>query len=186
MGSPGRGMLSDRCELIMGGGSHVSEWNALLKKAEEKGMINLTQGYPDFEGSPIAREAAAAAITDPAVMGGRLNQYSPLAGLGSLQEALVSMYARIFGYSVDPAKELVITSSGTEAVAVAMQALVSPGDEVVLFEPFFPWYAPCVRLAGGTPRFVRLSIEDEWAIREDRLAEVFDPKRTKAIVVNTP
>ena len=184
----GDAVLSKRAQLVAGkgAGGHVAEWKALLEEAERPVNVNLTQGFPDFEGSRTARFEAAEAIMR--LESQRLNQYSPLVGLSSLMDSIANLYTRLWPKigEMDAAKNVVVTTSGTEAISVAMQTLVSPGDEVILFEPFFPWYAPGVRLAGGEVKLVRLDMEDGFAIDRTRLLEAFDPKRTKMIVLNTP
>ena len=156
----------------------------LLDRAEEDGVVNLTQGYPDFSGSATARAEAANVISSE--KHNKLNQYAPLVGLTSLMDSIADMYKRLWNLDISPRKNIVVTTSGTEAISVAMQTIVSPGDEVILFEPFFPWYAPGVRLAGGEVKLVRLTLEDDFQISKSKLVDAFDPKRTKMIVLNTP
>ncbi|UPQ98109.1 pyridoxal phosphate-dependent transferase [Chloropicon primus] len=178
---------AERARRVLGGGAggHVEEWKALLEAAEHPSVVNLTQGYPDFEGSRKARLEAAEVITR--LEHNKLNQYSPLVGLGTLMASITSLYSRLWNMKdLDAKKNVVVTSSGTEAISVAFQTLVSPGDEVILFEPYFPWYGPGVKLAGGEAKLVRLSMEDDFKIDKAKLLEKFNPEKTRLIVVNTP
>jgi N-succinyldiaminopimelate aminotransferase len=145
--------------------------------------INLGQGFPDTEGPRDIVQAAADALLD-----GR-NQYPPLAGLPELRQAVAECNRRFYGLAVDPAREVVVTSGATEALTASLIALVDPGDEVVLIEPFYDTYLPVVRLLGGVPRVVRLREPSpgapDWSLPLDELAAAFGP-RTKAILLNTP
>ena len=145
--------------------------------------INLGQGFPDTEGpADIVRKAAEA------LLDGR-NQYPPLAGLPELREAVAESNRRFYGLDIDPAREVVVTSGATEAITASLIALLDPGDEVVLIEPFYDTYLPVVRLIGAVPRIVRLREpgpgEAEWSLPREELAAAFGP-RTKAILLNTP
>ena len=180
-------VLSDTCQKVVGGGAsgQMQEWRLLLEKAESSPeIVNLTQGYPDFAGSATARREAAEAIAKDGP--NKLNQYSPLVGLSSLMESLSKFYKRVWNMDVDAKREILVTTSGTEAISIALQALVSPGEEVVVFEPCFPWYLPVSRLAGGEVKLCKLSMEDEYAIDAGKLEASFDPKKTKVIIVNSP
>ncbi|NNM75488.1 aminotransferase [Sphingomonas sp. ID1715] len=146
-------------------------------RARETGAINLGQGFPDSNGPPDVVEAAARALTE------RSNQYPPMAGLPELREAVASHYARHQGLDLRP-EEVIVTSGATEALAAAILALVSPGDEVVLFQPLYDAYLPMVRQAGGIPKLVRLAPPD-WKITAEALDAVFS-ERTRAVILNTP
>ncbi len=146
--------------------------------AAEHKAINLGQGFPDTDGPMAIREAAAAAL----VAGP--NQYPPLTGLPVLREAVAAANRRFWGLEIDPAREVVVTSGATEALAACLMALLNPGDEVVLIEPLYDTYLPVVRLLGAVPRLVRLSPPD-WTLDATALATAFGP-RTKAILLNTP
>ena len=114
------------------------------------------------------------------------NQYSPISGLLQLRQTLSNYYAQAYPKSpvLSADNEIVITSSGTEALNSCVQALVDPGDEVVIFEPYFPWYVPCVRMAGGVCKVVTLEMPD-FRIREEALRKAITDK-TKVIIFNTP
>ena len=146
--------------------------------AQQYGSINLGQGFPDTDGPADVLRAAADALMD-----GR-NQYPPMTGVPELREAVAAANARFYGLTVDPVREVVVTSGATEAITACLMAVTDPGDEVVLIEPLYDTYAPVVRLLGATPRFVRLS-PPKWELPRAELAAAFGPK-TKAILLNTP
>ena len=146
--------------------------------AVEHGAINLGQGFPDNEGPDDVRAAAAEAL-----MSGS-NQYPPMMGLPALRQATAEHYGRFHGVDLDWKSQVLVTSGATEALAASIMSLVSPGDEVVLFEPAYDSYAPQVRSVGGAPRFVRLE-PPEWRITEAALEAVTTP-RTRVMVFNNP
>ena len=150
--------------------------------ARELGAINLGQGYPEGPEPQDLLAAAARALT------GRSNQYPPSAGLPELRDAVAGFYRQRQGLS--PAgKELgsgnvIVTSGATEAIAAAVMALVSPGDEVILFAPAYDAYAPMVRRCGGVPVFVPLR-PPAWGYDEAAIRAAITP-RTRVIMVNDP
>lgn len=146
--------------------------------ARDHGAVNLGQGFPEEDGPLDVREAAARAIVDGP------NQYPPMRGLPALRQAVADHYARLQGVALDWAGEITITSGATEALAAAILAVVSPGDEVILIEPAYDAYAPLVRRAGGVVRTLRLE-PPHWTLPEAALDAVFTP-RTRALVLNTP
>ncbi|MDC7693338.1 aminotransferase [Asticcacaulis sp. DXS10W] len=146
--------------------------------AAETGAINLGQGFPETDGFPEVREAAARALTDSS------NQYAPMKGQGALLEAVAGFYGRTQGLSLDPAKNVLITSGATEALAAAVFSLISPGDEVIVFEPHYDAYAPLIERAGGVVVRVRLNPPD-WRFTEAQLTKAFSP-RTRMVMVTTP
>jgi N-succinyldiaminopimelate aminotransferase len=146
--------------------------------ARETGAVNLGQGFPEDDGPLDVREAAAAAI-----LAGP-NQYPPMRGLPALREAVAEHYGRLSGVDLDWRTEVTITSGATEAIAASLFAVVSPGDEVVVFEPKYDAYAPLIRRAGGTPRAVRLA-PPMWTATDEEMAAAFTT-RTRAVVLNTP
>jgi len=146
--------------------------------ARQTGAINLGQGFPDSPGPLSVRQRAA-----EAVLSGN-NQYPPMRGLPELRQAVAEHYHRRQGLDLDWANEVTVTSGATEALACAFLSFVGPGDEVVLFQPLYDAYAPLVRLAGGVPRFVRLSPPD-WSFDRAMLEAAFSP-RTRMVVVNNP
>ena len=140
--------------------------------------VNLGQGFPDVDGPEDIRRAAAEALLDGP------NQYPPMMGIAPLREAVAANWKRFHELDVDPARELLITSGATEALSDAINAIVEPGDEVVLIEPLYDCYLPLVKRAGGVPRLVRVTPPD-WALDEAALRAAFTPK-TKAILLNNP
>jgi N-succinyldiaminopimelate aminotransferase len=147
-------------------------------RARETGAINLGQGFPDGPGPADVIAAAAEALS------ARSNQYPPSTGLPELRAAVADHYARHQGIALDPGSEIVVTSGATEALAAAIFALVSPGDEVVLFQPLYDAYLPLVLRAGGVPKLVRLA-PPHWRITADALDAVWSA-RTKLVILNTP
>lgn len=175
--------LSHRARTEASGGG-AGKWAEILALAKP-GVINLGQGFPDFSGHSKAREAALTAIAE-----GQEDQYAPIAGSEQLRQSLSEFYHRIYPDSklqaLDPSLEICITTSGTEAIYCAIMGLVDPGDEVVFFEPFFPWYAPCIRQAGGIPKPVMLpSPSFDLCLAEDAVRAAFSP-RTKLCIFNSP
>lgn len=145
--------------------------------AREHGAVNLGQGFPEGDGPEDIRARAAEAL-----MAGP-NQYPPMRGLPELRAAVAAHYNAHQGLDLD-AGEVVVTSGATEALAAALLALISPGDEVVLIQPMYDAYLPMVRRAGGVARFVTLR-PPEWRLTEAALAAAFS-ERTKVVVFNDP
>jgi N-succinyldiaminopimelate aminotransferase len=146
--------------------------------ARQTGAINLGQGFPDDAG-PMAlrRKAGEALITG-------MNQYPPMRGLPALRQAVAAHYARTQGLDLDWEDEIVVTSGATEALAAAFLSLISPGDEVVLFQPLYDAYLPMVKRAGGVPKLVRLA-PPHWRFDRAMLETAFSD-RTRMVVLNTP
>jgi aminotransferase len=149
----------------------------MTRIANEHGAINLAQGFPNFPAPEVLKEAAIRAIRDD------INQYAITWGTKRLRDALARKYAEWYGMSVDPEAEIVVTCGGTEAMASALLAIVDPGDEVIVFEPFYENYGPDAILCGAQPVYVPLVAGRE--IDLDRLAAAFSA-RTRAIIVCTP
>ncbi len=146
--------------------------------ARELGAINLGQGFPDDPGPEDVRRKAADAVLHG------WNQYPPMMGLPELRQAIAAHYARFQAVDLDATKETMVTSGATEALAAAMFAVVSPGDEVVLFQPMYDAYLPLVLRAGGIPRFVNLR-PPQWTFTRADLEAAFTP-RTRAVLFNNP
>ena len=119
-----------------------SEFSAL---AVQHGAVNLGQGFPDFDGPEEVREAAVRALREG------VNQYAVGSGAPALRQAIAEHSARFYGQRVDPDTMVTVTSGATEALCDAVLGLVDPGDEVVLFEPFYDSYVANVVMAGGVP-----------------------------------
>ena len=150
----------------------------MTRVAMQHGAINLAQGFPDFPMPEPMKEAACAAIH------GDVNQYAITWGSPSLRLAIAEKYRRWYGMPVDPDREVTVTCGATEAMAATFLALVDPGDEVIVFEPFYENYGPDTILAEARPVFVPLEPPD-WRLDAGRLRAAFSD-RTKAIVLNTP
>lgn len=182
--SSGPVRLSSRAQaLAVGGGAAAKVWTDINALAARPGMINMGQGFPDFDGSPVARRVAA-----EAVLGGSaaLNQYSPQPGLQSLRESVSGFYERRYGVTYDPNSEIVVTAGAQEALAAAFLAFIDPGDEVLMFEPLYPFMLGAVLLAGGVPRVVTLRSPD-FGIDPAELHRVVSTfPGIKAVVLNSP
>jgi aspartate/methionine/tyrosine aminotransferase len=146
--------------------------------AREKKAINLGQGFPDDPGPEDVRRKAAEAVLDG------YNQYPSMMGIPELREAIAAHYKRFQGIDLNPVTEVMVTSGATEAIAGAIMAAVSPGDEVVLFQPTYDAYLPLVERAGGVAKFVTLK-PPHWTFTEADLAAAFSPK-TRAVLFNNP
>lgn len=153
-------------------------FEAMSQLARETGAVNLGQGFPDDPGPEDVRRKAAEAVMDG------WNQYPPMMGLPELRQATASHFKHWQGLDLDPNSEVMVTSGATEAIAGALMALVTPGDEVVLFEPMYDAYLPLVRRAGGIPKFVTLT-PPHFGLTEAALAKAFSPK-TKVVLFNNP
>ena len=150
----------------------------MTRVCDEMGGDNLSQGFPDFDAPEVVKEAAVKAITEG------FNQYPVTFGEPELREAIAAKAARYNGIKCDPATDVTVTCGATEAMIATLKAIINPGDEVVIFEPFYENYGPDAILSGATPRFVSLRTPD-WDFDPDELAAAFNEK-TKAIVINTP
>src|SRR6202163_694701 len=150
----------------------------MTRVANEYGAINLAQGFPDFPMPEPMKVAACAAIK------GDINQYAITWGSPSLRLAIAEEYPRWYGMDVHPEREITVCCGATEAMASVFLALVDPGDEVIVFEPYYENYGPDAILAGAKPVFVPLEAPD-WRMDPDKLRAAFNDK-TRAIVVNTP
>ena len=153
-------------------------FDAMSQLARDLNAINLGQGFPDHPGPEDIRLKAADAVVNG------YNQYPSMMGLPELRQAVAKHYAHWHGLTLDPMTEVMVTSGATEALAAAIFGLIEPGDEVVLFQPFYDAYAPLIRRGGGIPKFVRLEPPD-WRIPEDRLRAAITSK-TRFIIFNNP
>jgi aspartate/methionine/tyrosine aminotransferase len=159
-----------------------AEFTAL---ANEVGAVNLGQGFPNFPAPDFVKAAARQAI------GADINQYARSAGHPRLVNALAARYGPLFGRTLNPLTEIVVTVGATEGIFATVQALVNPGDEVILIEPFYDSYPAVVTMAGGTVVYVPLrapaeaTSAAEWRLDLDELAAAFSP-RTKLLILNTP
>src|SRR2546427_202902 len=150
----------------------------MTRLAIKHGAVNLSQGFPDFAAPEEIKEAARKAIADD------INQYAITWGAKPLRAAVVEKFARPQGVRSAPEREIPVCCGSTEAMMSAMMAIINPGDEIVVFEPFYEDYGPDAILSGATPRFVKLRPPD-WSFDEKELSAAFGP-HTKAIILNTP
>lgn len=164
------------------GATVFAEFTAL---ANATGAVNLGQGFPNFAAPDFVKEAACAAIAAD------LNQYARSAGHLRLVQALAQVYGPLFGRALDPLREIVVTVGATEGIFATVQALVDPGDEVILIEPFYDSYPAAVTMAGGVPVYVPLRVPassrhaSDWTLDLDELTSKITP-RTKLLIINTP
>lgn len=157
------------------GATIFAEMTALAVK---HGAFNLGQGAPDFDGPAFVKDAAVKAIRD-----GR-GQYARMTGLPELTKAICERFERTSGLSYEPERDVVVTCGATEAIVDCMLALIEPGDEVVLFEPYYDSYPAAVTMAGGIARVVTLEAPD-FRIEESALRAAITP-RTRVLLVNSP
>jgi aminotransferase len=149
----------------------------MTRIANEAGAINLAQGFPDFPAPDVLKDAACEAIRAD------VNQYAVTWGSPRLRRALAAKYARDHAMEVDEAAEITVTCGATEAMAATLLAVIDPGDEVVVFEPFYENYGPDAILCDAVPVWVPLA--ESGALDLDRLRAAITP-RTRAIVLNSP
>jgi len=159
-------------------GFGTSVFTEMSRLAVRHRAVNLGQGFPDFPGPDFVKEAAIQAIRAD------LNQYAVSHGTPRLRRAIAETWQRAYGRALDPETEVSIGSGATELILDAILGLVDPGDEVVLFEPFYDSYLPDVLMAGGIPRTITLQPPD-WHFDRQALADLFTP-RTRMILINTP
>jgi aspartate/methionine/tyrosine aminotransferase len=145
---------------------------------QQYGGVNLSQGFPDFAAPAVVKEAACRAIMAD------VNQYAVTWGAKGLREAVAREFTRRYGVPVVADQQVTVTCGSTEAMMATMMGIIDPGDEVVIFEPFYENYGPDAILSGATPRYVALH-EPDWRFDPDELAAAFN-NRTKAIILNTP
>src|SRR5260370_2714245 len=155
----------------------------MTSQATLPGAMNLAQGFPDFPAPAEIKQAAQQAIA------GDVNQYAITWGSKNLRHAIARQMGVWQGISVDPEKDVTVCCGSTEAMISTLLAVSNPGDEVIIFEPFYENYGPDSVLSGARPRFVKLSppraTGGEWTLDEKELRAAFH-RNTKAIIVNTP
>ena len=150
----------------------------MTKMAMENKAINLSQGFPDFDGPSWVSDLAVKALKEAK------NQYAPSMGVLSLREAIAHNYARFYNYQVNPLSEVVVTNGATEAIFCACLALLNPGDEVVVLEPFYDSYLASIKLSGAKAIPVTLKAPDFHFDIEELKAAISD--KTKLLIVNNP
>jgi len=150
----------------------------MTRLALEHDAINLSQGFPDFPAPDVLKKAAADAIFAD------INQYAITWGAKNFRDALVYKIKKFMGIEIDPEREITVSCGSTEAMIDVLLAVINPGDEVIVFEPFYENYGPDAIISGATPRYVQLRRPD-WSFDEKELRAAFNNK-TKAIIINTP
>ncbi len=146
--------------------------------ALEHGALNLSQGFPGFDCDPALQELLQYYSKGH-------NQYAPMAGVPALRQSLAAKTSSFYSIPVDTETEVTVVSGATEAIFAAVHCCVSPGDEVILFDPSYDAYDPMVRLAGGIPVHIPLKASRNFAIDWEELSRHVNP-RTRAIMVNSP
>ncbi|MDC3237414.1 aminotransferase class I/II-fold pyridoxal phosphate-dependent enzyme [bacterium] len=150
----------------------------MTRISSARGGINLAQGFPDFDPPQIIRQAAIDAIQQG------WNQYAVTFGEADLREAIARKALHYNRIECDPHTEVTVTCGATEAMIATLKALVNPGDEIIIFEPFYENYGPDAILSGARPRYVTLR-SPEWSYDSKELTAAFN-RNTKAIIINTP
>ncbi|MCK4925233.1 MAG: aminotransferase class I/II-fold pyridoxal phosphate-dependent enzyme, partial [Spirochaetes bacterium] len=153
-------------------------FSEMTKLANERGAINLAQGFPDFDAPSEILEEAVAALRSGQ------NQYARSMGHLPLVEALAKKIEHDYGLHYDPHSEILVTNGATEGIASAFLGLLNPGDEVIFFEPHYDSYPACAAIAGAVCRFCTLRFPD-FAINFDELEDCFSD-RTRVLFINTP
>ncbi len=156
----------------------TSIFTEMTRLANEKGAINLSQGFPDFDGPDFVRNAAIEAIR------AGHNQYARMSGIPQLNNALAARWQRLTGQTIDPDTQVSVTNGCTEAIAATCLGLINPGDEVIIFEPYYDSYKPCIEMSGGIPVVLTLAAP-MFSVNRDAFEAAITP-RTRAILINTP
>ncbi|MCW8193713.1 pyridoxal phosphate-dependent aminotransferase [Proteobacteria bacterium 005FR1] len=153
-------------------------FTVMTRMAQQHNAINLSQGFPDFDCPAALRERVSFYLND------RRNQYAPMTGVVELGEQIALKVAQLYGYQADADQEITVTSGATEALFDAIQAVISAGDEVIMFDPAYDSYDPAVQLAGGRPVRIPLRVPD-YGIDWQALSEAIND-RTRMIIINSP
>lgn len=156
----------------------TSIFTVMSALAAEVGAINLSQGFPDYDCSPVLIELVNKAMKDG------YNQYAPMAGLMSLREQISIKTEKLYGATYNPDTEITITAGGTQAIFTAICAAIQPNDEVIVFEPAYDAYAPAIKLMGGVVKSLELSPPD-YRIPWDMVRRLVT-NRTRMIILNSP
>jgi aspartate/methionine/tyrosine aminotransferase len=150
----------------------------MTRLAIRENAVNLAQGFPDFPAPAAIKEAACAAIN------GDVNQYSVTWGAKPLRDAIAARYRHAYGLEVNPDREITVVCGATEGMIASLLGTIDPGDEVIVFEPYYENYDPDIKLCGAVRRMVSLRAPD-WSFDADELRKTFNAK-TRAIIINTP
>ncbi|WP_376789683.1 pyridoxal phosphate-dependent aminotransferase [Thermoflexus sp.] len=150
----------------------------MTRWAQHYGAINLAQGFPDFPAPEALKEAAVQAIRED------YNQYAITWGSPRLRAAIAEKYRRFYGMELDPERHITVCCGATECMIATLLALLNPGDEVIIFEPFYENYGPDTWISAAKPVYVPLR-PPSWTFDPDELRRAFS-NRTRAIILNTP
>src|SRR5215469_6847733 len=176
-------MISDRVATARMSATAASLTESVIREmtrlAAEHDAINLAQGFPDFPAPEAVKQAAMTAIAEDH------NQYPITWGEASIRQALQRKYRDWYDMEVDPERQICVTCGATEAMIATMIGCLDPGDEVVVFEPFYENYGADAIIAGARPRYISLR-EPDWSFDEAELRQAFRSGRVKAIVINDP
>ena len=153
-------------------------FTVMSKMAQDHNAINLSQGFPDFDCPERLKELVSYYLND------RRNQYPPMTGIPALREQIAKKVSQYYGYDADPETEVTVTSGATEALFDAIQAVVSAGDEVIVFDPAYDSYEPAVILAGAKTIHIPMS-QPDYSIDWDRVEQSLSEK-TRLIIINSP
>ena len=159
-------------------GLETSIFTIMSRLAHEEGAINLSQGFPDFAPDPHLLDLVTKAMRDG------YNQYAPMAGIYSLREVISEKCSRQFGVTYDPAHEITVTAGATQAIYSSITALVSKGDEVIIFKPAYDCYEPAIQASGGISVPVQMkgkTYDIDWEEFRSKLSS-----KTKLVIINTP
>lgn len=159
-------------------GAGTTIFTVMSRMALEHGAINLSQGFPDFDGPPLLRERVTWHLEHGH------NQYAPMAGVPELCEQIAHKVHTLYGRVVDPQREVTVTPGATEAIYCAVTAVVHPGDEAIIFDPAYDTYAPAIRLNGGITHRIP-TVYPDFRIDWDRVRDTVN-ERTRLILLNTP
>jgi methionine aminotransferase len=159
-------------------GTGTTIFTVMSKMAHDHGAINLSQGFPDFDGPQALRDRVSYHINHGH------NQYAPVTGVPELREQIAAKVLDLYGCRIDPDTQVTVTPGATEAIYCAVTATIHPGDEVIVFDPAYDTYDPCVTLNGGVTRHIPLSYPD-FRIDWQRVADTIN-ERTRLIILNTP
>jgi aspartate/methionine/tyrosine aminotransferase len=162
----------------------------MTRLANQHGAVNLAQGFPDFDGPEFIKKAAENAMNSGE------NQYARMFGIPALNRAIAATWARDTGVEIDPETQVTVTSGCTEGIAAALLGILDPGDEVILFEPYYDSYRACIAMAGAvaSPVTMRPIGAPNWSQTVSTSRFEFDPgallsaisSKTRAVLVNTP
>ena len=155
-----------------------SVFGEMTRLAKLHNAVNLSQGFPDFEAPQVIKDAACAAIQ------GEQNQYAPPYGTKAFRDAIAADFSLRYGVELVADEQVTVCCGSTEAMMASMLSCIDPGDEVIVFEPFYENYGPDAILAGAEPKYIRMR-EPEWRFDPDELTAAFS-NRTRAIIINSP